>query len=383
MTDAPIYLDHAATTPLRSEVKDKLRELIDGPFGNPSSTHQFGRKSRTMIEAARKFIAQALHCTPGEIIFTSGGTEADNAALLLPVRELGIKRIITSPTEHHAVLHTAEKIAREYNIELVLLNISGQGEPDLEQLEDVLADGVPSLVSLMHGNNEIGNLIDLAEVGEICHRFNAFFHSDTVQTVGHYPIDLSNTPVDFITASAHKFHGPKGVGFLYIDKRIKISSLITGGSQERGHRGGTENLLGIVGMQSALEAAYAHLDEESAHIRNLKNSFYHALLSRFAGIEINGLSADPARSLYTVLSVGFPMLENDPMFLFNLDLKGIALSGGSACASGSNQGSHVIEAIKSEANYPIARFSFGKDNTEKQLQYVLEVLEAMIPKVTL
>lgn len=376
--DEPVYLDHAATTPLRAEVKARLKELIDGPFGNPSSTHQFGRKARSIIESARKDIAQSLNCSAGEIVFTSGGTEADNMALLLSVQELGVKRIITSPTEHHAVLHTAEKIAADHNIELVLLHISALGEPDLDQLESLLADGIPSLVSLMHGNNEIGNMIDLKEVGELCHRYGALFHSDTVQTIGHFEFDLANTPVDFVTASAHKFHGPKGVGFLYVDKAVKLTSMIIGGSQERGHRGGTENIFGIAGMQAALRAAHQNLASEASSIKELKSRFLQDLQGLFPGLEINGLSYDMERSLYTVLSVGFPMMDNDAMFLFNLDLRGIAISGGSACASGSNQGSHVIEAIRPGINHPIARFSFGKDNTREQLDRVLSVLKEMM-----
>lgn len=373
-----IYLDHAATTPLREEVRVRMRELIDGPFGNPSSVHQFGRKSRSIVEEARRYIARTLNCTAGEIIFTSGGTEADNMALMLPVRDLGIQRIITAPTEHHAVLHTAEMIAAKYGVALHLLKVDEDGRPDLRELDQVLADEVPSLVSLMHGNNEIGNLIDLHEVGEICHRHGALFHSDTVQTVGHFRFDLANTPVDFITASAHKFHGPKGVGFLYLSKRVKLSSLITGGAQERNMRGGTENIMGIAGMHTALKAAYDHLDEESARILESKIYFIGELTKRFPGVVFNGLSADASESLYTVLNAGFPMRANDSMFLFNLDLRGVAVSGGSACASGSSKGSHVIEALRPGIKYPVVRFSFGKDNTREELDTVLEILSETI-----
>ena len=379
MTELPIYLDHAATTPLREEVKVRMKEVIDGPFGNPSSTHQFGRKSRSIIEEARKYIAKSLNCSSGEIVFTSGGTEADNMALILPVRDLGIQRIITSPTEHHAVLHTAEKMAADNEVELHLLQISDAGEPDLEELDRILSDGTPSLVSLMHGNNEIGTMIDLQKVGEISHNHNALFHSDTVQTIGHFEFDLASTPIDFITASAHKFHGPKGVGFLYIDKNVKVGALISGGSQERNLRGGTENILGIAGMHRALVSAHENLEAESHHIQNLKSYFLEELKSSFPGIVTHGLSGEQEASLYTVLNVGFPMMESDAMFLFNLDLKGIAVSGGSACASGSLQSSHVMEAIKPGVSYPVVRFSFGKDNTQEQLDYVLEVLREIIP----
>lgn len=378
MKEQPVYLDHAATTPLRDEVKERMKEIIDGPFGNPSSTHLFGRKSRRVVEEARKYIANSLNCSVSEIIFTSGGTEADNMALILPVRDLGISRIITSPTEHHAVLHTAEKLAEKYGVNLHLLKVSEKGDPDLHELDEVLSDGIASLVSLMHGNNEIGNMISLHQVGEICRRHSALFHSDTVQTVGHFRFDLASTPVDFITASAHKFHGPKGVGFLYISKNVKVTSLITGGSQERNLRGGTENIFGIAGMHRALEMSNDNLREESAHILKLKFYFLNRLFKSFPGVVTHGRSGGEESSLYTVLHVGFPMLENDAMFLFSLDLKGIAVSGGSACASGSLQGSHVMKAVKPGIRYPVVRFSFGKDNTLEELDYVLKVLGEII-----
>ena len=375
----PIYLDNAATTPLRNEVKSRMKELIEGAFGNPSSTHQFGRKSRIIVEEARKYIASSLNCSPGEIVFTSGGTEADNTALSLPIKELGIKRIITSPIEHHAVLHTAEKLSKTEPVELVLLNVSDKGEPDLQQLDELLSDGKPSLVSLMHGNNEIGTMIDLEDVGRICKSHGALFHSDTVQTIGHFKFDLDNTPIDFISASAHKFHGPKGVGFLYVNRALKLSALITGGSQERGHRGGTENILGIGAMHAALKAADEHLDEEAEHISKLKFYFLKELREAFPDVIVHGLGDDPQRSLFTVLNVGFPSLKGDAMFLFHLDLKGIAVSGGSACSSGANRGSHVIEAIHPNADYPVVRFSFGKDNSIEQLDFVLAALKELIP----
>ena len=356
-----------------------MREAVDGSFGNPSSVHQFGRKSRTLVEEARKYIAGSLNCSTGEIVFTSGGTEADNAALLLPVRDLGIQRIITAPTEHHAVLHVAESLAEKYGVTLELLPVSENGEPGLNQLRSLLQKDIPTLVSLMHGNNEIGNLIDLHEVGGICREYGALFHSDTVQTVGHFSFDLASTPVDFITASAHKFHGPKGVGFLYVNKELRVSSFITGGAQERNMRGGTENILGITGLHTALKAAHNNLTAESEYITGLKRYFLAELRQEFPEMIVNGLGAEQDRSLYTVLNVGFPMLENDSMFLFNLDLRGIAVSGGSACASGSAKGSHVIEAISPEINYPVIRFSFGKDNTRGDLDYVLSVLREVVP----
>lgn len=375
MTKDPIYLDNAATTPIRKEVQQHMIEVLQGPFGNPSSTHQYGRKTRSIVETARKYIAQSLNCSTGEITFTSGGTEADNCALFLPVRDLGVKRIITSPIEHHAVLHTAEHIAKNHNVKLELVRLKNNGVVDLDHLEELLKDETPTLVSLMHGNNEIGNLLDLKQTAELCKKHNALFHSDTVQTVGHYDIDLKEIPVDFITASAHKFYGPKGVGFLYVRGGTKVGSFVTGGAQERNMRGGTENILGIAGMHKALETALLKLDNEQAHILSLKKYFIEKLQKEFPEVVFNGQSGSLTESLYSVLSVGFPWMENDSMFMFTMDLHGIAVSGGSACTSGSLKGSHVISSILPDADFPVARFSFGKDNTFEELDRSIEVLQ--------
>ncbi len=378
MTQNPIYLDNAATTPLREEVQRHLIETIEGPFGNPSSTHQFGRKSRSIIESARKYIAQSLNCSPGEIIFTSGGTEADNAALLLPVRDLGVKRIITSPIEHHAVLHTAQSIADKYDVKLELVKLDDKGNVDLDALEDMLAtDDSSTLVSLMHANNEIGNILDIKKAAGICKKHKAYFHSDTVQTVGHYQLDLQEIPVDFVTASAHKFYGPKGVGFLFMRSNVKTGALVSGGSQERNMRAGTENVLGVAGLHKALETAMTHLEEEKSHILKLKEYFKNRLQQEIPDISFNGMSGESDQSLYSVLSVSFTAVPNDSMFLFNLDLHGVAVSGGSACSSGSNQGSHVISTILPGIDCPVVRFSFGKDNTIEELDRTVEVLKSL------
>lgn len=377
MSTDPVYLDNAATTPLRKEVQQHMIEMIQGPFGNPSSTHQYGRKTRSIVESARKFIANSLNCSTGEIFFTSGGTEADNAALLLPVRDLGIKRIITSSIEHHAVLHTAEHIAEKYNVKLELVKLREDGEVDLSHLEELLKEEVPTLVSLMHGNNEIGNLLDLKAAARLCKEYGALIHSDTVQTVGHYDLDLKEIPVDFITASAHKFYGPKGVGFLYVRSGLKVQALISGGAQERNMRGGTENIIGIAGMHKALETAMLNLDVEQAHILSLKKYFIDKLRENFPEVVFNGKSGSLTDSLYSVLSVGFPWMENDSMFMFNMDLHGIAVSGGSACSSGSLKGSHVINTLMPGADFPVARFSFGKDNTFKDLDRSITVLQEL------
>lgn len=353
-------------------------ELMDGPFANPSSTHQFGRKSRIIVEEARKYIASQLNCKAGEIIFTSGGTEADNMALLLPVRDLGIKRIITSPVEHHAVLHSAESIARNYEVQLELVKIDDKGNVDLIHLEELLSNQQPTLVSLMHGNNEIGNLLDLKKAGNLCHQYDALFHSDTVQTIGRYNWNLAELPVDFITASAHKFYGPKGVGFLYMNSSVKVSSMIVGGAQERGMRGGTENIIGIGGLHAAFQTCFDNLDKEREHITGLKNYFVSEVSKKITDIQFNGESEGVDKCLYNIVSVSFPDLKDGSMLLFQLDLKGVAVSGGSACSSGSLKGSHVMEAIAAGTEHPVLRFSFGKDNTIEDLDYAITALEEVL-----
>ncbi len=373
-----IYLDNAATTPLRKEVRDVMIGIIEnGLVGNPSSMHQYGRKARVIIEDTRKYVAKSLHCNSSEIVFTSGGTEADNTALMLPIRDLGVKRIITSPIEHHAVLYTAECIQRYYNIDLQLLKVNAKGEVDFNHLEDLLKDEIPTLVSLMHGNNEIGNLLDIKQVGELCRKYRSIFHSDTVQTVGHYNLNLEELPVDFITASSHKFYGPKGVGFLYINKNLKVASLITGGGQERNMRSGTENVIGIAGLKVALERSLDFLKDEKAHILSLKKHLIEKVRDELPSTVFNGLSGEIDRSLYTILSIGFPELLNYNMLLFNLELRRVAASGGSACASGSLRGSHVVKAIAPGAEYPVMRLSMSKNNTLDEINKVVEVLKEL------
>lgn len=373
-----IYFDNAASTPLREEVKAYMLELMDAAYGNPSSTHSQGRKAKVVLEASRKSIAKNLNCLPAEIIFCSGGTEGDNSAITLAISDLGLKRIITSPLEHHAVLHAAERWANRFDVEVELLSVDEKGRIDLQELEQKLQAGPPSLVSLMHGNNEIGNLLDLEKVGNLCRAYDSYFHSDTVQTIGHFPINLQSLPVDFATASAHKFHGPKGIGFLYIDRRVKVKSFITGGAQERGMRGGTESIVQIGGLAKALELAYADLDQDRAHILNLKQKFWKGLRDIFPKAYANGLSDSDTESLYTVLSVSIPELASDSMLLFNLDLKGVAVSGGSACSSGSVQKSHVISALDDSHTDPVIRFSFSRNNTEAEVKQVLQILASLV-----
>ncbi len=373
MMENRIYLDNAATTPLDKNVIETMYEVMKDHFGNPSSTHAHGRKVKSIIEECRGNISKILNCKPSEIFFTSGGTEADNLALRGSVNQLGIKTIITSPIEHHAVLHTAEELHKNGLVELKLVNITPQGYVDTNHLIELLSESENCLVSLMHANNEIGNMIDIYEIGSICRKHNAYFHCDTVQTMGHFHFDLSKNLVDFICGAAHKFNGPKGVGFIYINKEAKISPLITGGAQEREMRGGTENVYGIAGMTKALELSYSTLEEKTKNLKLLKAKMMDRLKNEFTDIQFNG---DPeGNSLYTVLSVSFPKSEMGSLLLFNLDLKGISASGGSACSSGAVGGSHVIQQIAPNTNRTTVRFSFGKYNTEVDIDRTVETLK--------
>lgn len=368
-----IYFDNAATTALDKEVLDAMLPYMTEHFGNPSSIHSFGRKTRAAIEGARKIVAKTLNASPSEIFFTSGGTEADNMAIRCSVHDLGIKHAITSKIEHHAVLHTLETLEHEGKIKLSFVNTTPNGHIDLNHLDQLLSENERTLVSLMHANNEIGNLISLEKVGEICAKYDAIFHSDTVQTIGHYEIDLQKINVHFITCAAHKFHGPKGVGFLYVNSKIKINPLIYGGSQERNMRGGTENLYGIIGLGKAMEIAMRDLHEHQKHITDLKKYFVEQLKANIPGVEFNGSCMDDC--LYTVLNVRLPHTDKAEMLLFDLDIKGISASGGSACTSGSDIGSHVLRGIGADVTRPSVRFSFSKYNTKAEVDVAINALK--------
>jgi len=372
-----IYLDNAATSPLDEEVIETMVAAMREHFGNPSSAHAHGRKAKTMIEDARGKIAGLLKCHPSEIFFTSGGTEADNLALRGAIKSLNIKTLITSPVEHHAVLHTAEELAHAGLVKLLMVELDEKGHVNMDSLETLLSENPGALVSLMHANNEIGNLLDVEKTGEMVHRHGGIFHSDTVQTMGHYPFDLSKGHIDFLAGAAHKFNGPKGVGFIYISKRNRIHPEITGGAQEREMRGGTENVYGIVGMAKALEICYGHLEEKRNHIQGLKNLMIEKLKQEIPDIQFNGDAE--GQSLYTVLSVSFPPSDSGNMLLFNLDLSGISASGGSACSSGSVGGSHVINAICPGTNRTTIRFSFGKYNSTEDVLKAVETLKQWYP----
>ncbi|MFZ9754581.1 MAG: cysteine desulfurase family protein [Bacteroidia bacterium] len=371
--DKRIYLDNAATSPLDPEVIEAMIPVMREHYGNPSSTHAHGRKAKGMLEEARGTVAKLIGCSPAEIFFTSGGTEADNLALRSAVKDLGVKHIISSPIEHHAVLHTAEELAHAGLAELHLLPILPNGHVDLAALESILQNHSNCLVSLMHANNEIGNLLDLSRVSSLCQQYGALFHCDTVQTMGHYPFNLAEMGIDFLAGAAHKFNGPKGVGFANVRKGRKISPQITGGAQERELRGGTENIYGAIGLAKALEISYRDLDHKSQHIEGLKSRMIQKLKSEIPGIAFNGDAE--GNSLYTVLSVSFPAHEVGPMLLFNLDLAGISASGGSACSAGSNAGSHVIRCLNPQTDRTTVRFSFGKFNTENDIDATVAKLK--------
>lgn len=369
-----VYLDNAATTPLDPEVFEAMKPFMLEDFGNPSSTHAHGRKVRAAIESARKTIAGLLNCTPGEIIFTSGGTEADNAILTSGIQTYGIKNVISSPIEHHAVTHTLENLHQLGIINLHMVQLDEKGHVDYNHLESLLQQKPNALVSLMHANNEIGNLLDINHVAELCEAYGAYFHSDTVQTVGHYPHDLSRTKVHGITAAAHKFHGPKGVGFMFIRKDKKIHPFVHGGAQERNMRGGTENVYGIIGLAKALEIAYRDMDEHISYIKGLKSRMIELLKENIPGVQFNGDSANLEKSLYTVLNVSLPESEDNSMLLFNLDLQGISASGGSACSSGATTGSHVLGTLYPQSKRGAVRFSFSKYNKPEEIDFAVSKL---------
>lgn len=376
-----IYLDNAATTPLDPAVFDAMKPFMMNDFGNPSSTHSHGRKVRAAIESARKQIASLLNCTPGEIIFISGGTEADNTILTSSIQSYGIKNVITSAIEHHAVLHTLANLEKVGIIKLHMVSLDEKGHVMMNHLSKLLEANPNALVSLMHANNEIGNLLDIEYVAALCNQHKAYFHSDTVQTIGHYKHDLSKIKVHGLTAAAHKFHGPKGVGFMYIRKDKRIHPFVHGGAQERNMRGGTENVYGIIGLAKALEIAYRDMNEHTDYIKSLKTRMIKRLLEEIPGVTFNGDSADDDRSLYTVLNVSIPESDQNSMLLFNLDLHGISVSGGSACSSGAASGSHVLNALYPESKRGAIRFSFSKYNTIEEVNFVVGKLALMIKGV--
>lgn len=377
-----VYLDNAATTQVREGVIDKMHEALSNFYGNPSSTHSFGRSAKTGVESARKTIAKYMNAHPSEIIFTSGGTEADNMILRCAVRDLGVQTIITSKIEHHAVTHTVEELEEKQNIRVLYVDLDEFGSPDLLHLEQLLKkDDRKKLVSLMHINNEIGNKLDIGLVSKLCKENDALFHSDTVQSIGHYIWDIEQIPIDFMAAAAHKFHGPKGVGFAYIKRNSGMKPMISGGAQERGSRAGTESYHNIIGLEEAFINAYDNLEEEKAYVIGLKQHFIERVQKEIPGVQFNGLSGDIEKSTYTLVNLRLPVDEQKAlMLLFHLDMKGVACSQGSACQSGSGKGSHVLQEILSaeQLKKPSLRFSFSKYNTKEELDYAIGVLKEFV-----
>lgn len=372
-----IYLDNAATTPMRPEVIREMVQVMTNDFGNPSSTHSFGRHAKSILELSRKAIAKMLNASAREIIFTSGATEANNWIIRAAIQDLKVQRIITSKIEHHAVLHAVEALQKEFPVQVDYVKLISNGQVDITHLVELLSENIPTLVSLMHVNNEIGTVLDLDLVSRICKQHNAYFHSDAVQSIGKTNLDLQQLPIDFMVASAHKFHGPKGIGFAFIRKGLGIHSLFFGGEQEKGLRPGTESVHNIAGMAKALEISYANLDTEKEAISAIREYAIIQLQKYFPGCEING---DEANGFYTILNVSFPFSEGKTdMLLFNLDMKGIAISRGSACQSGSIKASHVLAQILSETALlkPSLRISFSHLNTKEEIDYLVEVLKTI------
>ncbi len=369
-----VYFDNAATTPIDEEVLEAMMPYLKEHFGNPSTQYSFGRDTRAAVEEARKTVAQLINAQPSEIIFTSGATEANNMAIKGAVMYLGVERIITSPIEHHCVEYSVDFCRDHLQTEVSMVKIDDRGNVDLDDLNRLLAgSSKKTLVTLMHANNEIGTLLEIEKVGAMCRQYHALFHSDTVQTFAHLPIDVQKMQVDFITGAAHKFHGPKGAGFLFMRKQNKVQSLIHGGGQERGFRAGTENVYGIVGLAAAAKKAYAHLEQDAAYIKSIKDYFIEQLKLNFGDIDFNGNIDD--RSLYTVLNVSFPPNDKSALLLFTLDMEGICCSGGSACGSGASAGSHVVRALHKDENRVSIRFSFSKHNTKEEVDYVVSKLK--------
>lgn len=370
-----VYLDNAATTPISKEIIELMSSLMKHQFANPSSTHSEGRKSKTIVEESRSIIAKILNTYPRNIFFTSGGTESDNMAIKMSIENYNIKHAITSRISHHAVLYPLEKLAKENKIKLSYVKLDENGLVSFSDLENLLKNNSRTFVSIMHANNEVGVIQDIKKIGLICQNYNAIFHSDTVQTIGHYQIDLQKINIDFLAASAHKFHGPKGIGFIYISDNVKISPFIIGGAQERNMRAGTENIHSISALAKAMQLAYENLDSDMIYIKKLKSYMIEKLKLHIPDVQFFSNSNDLDNSLYTVLTVSFPLTKNSEMLLFNLDIAGVSCSGGSACASGSNKGSHVLSYFDPNAKRTGIRFSFSKYNTFEDIDFAIQKLK--------
>ncbi len=370
-----VYLDNAATTPIASEVVDLMSEMMKSDYANPSSIHHGGRRSRIIIEKSRKTVANLLNTSPGNIFFTSGGTEADNMAIRCGILDNNITHAITSSISHKAVLYPLEELKDKKKISLSYVKLDETGRVDLNNLEELLKSNARAFVSIMHANNEIGTIQPIQEIGLLCRKYDAVFHSDTVQTMAHYPIDLQELDIDFITGSAHKFHGPKGVGFIYINNNITICPLISGGGQERNMRAGTENVHSIAGLAKAMELSYSCMEKDKAYILGLKKYMIDELRKNIKDISFNAGCTDLENSLFKILSVSFPETSSSEMLLFSLDIMGISCSGGSACSAGNMSGSHVLDVVCKDHKRTGVRFSFSKYNTKKEIDYTINKLK--------
>ena len=377
-----VYLDNAATTKVRDEVADSIAEVIKNEYGNPSSTHSYGRSSKSIVETSRKEIAALLNVSSSEIIFTSGGTEGDNMILRNCVKNLNVKHIVSSKIEHHAVTHTIDYLLTCNDIKITYVKIHSNGDIDYDDLESILeSSSEKTLVSLMHINNELGNISNIKLISDLCKKYNALFHSDTVQSIGHYDLDFNKLQLDFFVASAHKFHGPKGVGFAFVRKNTKLGSFITGGMQEKGFRAGTESVHNIYGMSEALKISLKNLVNEKKYVTDIKNYFISKISNEIKGVKFNGTSGEADKSTYTLVNVLLPIdKKTGGLFMFKLDMKGIACSKGSACQSGSDNGSHVLnEILNKQDNENISlRFSFSIFNTKKDIDYTILELKKLI-----
>lgn len=370
-----VYLDNAATTQIAPEVIDFMTDLMKSDYANPSSIHHGGRKSRILIENARKTVSGFLNTSPGNIFFTSGGTEADNMAIRCGIIDNKISHAITSSISHKAVVYPLEELKEKEIIHLDYIKLDKNGKIDLLHLEELLQNNPRTFVSIMHANNEIGTIQPIKEIGDLCMKYNAIFHCDTVQTMAHYPINLQEFNVDFITGSAHKFHGPKGVGFIYISDNINIKPFISGGSQERNMRAGTENVHSIAGLAKAMEISYSNMEEDKKYISDIKKYMIEQLKENIDDIEFNGNCTDFENSLFKILSVSFPKISESEMLLFNLDIHGISCSGGSACSAGNMSGSHVLDVVCSDKNRTGVRFSFSRYNTKEEIDYTIQKIK--------
>ena len=370
-----VYLDNAATTQIAPEVIDYMAELMKSDYANPSSIHHGGRKSRILVENARKTVSNYLNTSPGNIFFTSGGTEADNMAIRRGILDNNISHAITSSISHKAVIYPLEELSDKKKIVLNYIKLDNNGKIDLIHLEDLLKNNPKTFVSIMHANNEIGTIQPIIEIGDLCKKYNAIFHCDTVQTIAHYPIDLQKINVDFITGSAHKFHGPKGVGFIYISDNIDVEPFISGGSQERNMRAGTENVHAIAGLAKAMELSYEKMDNDKEYISQIKKHMINQLKLNINDVQFNANCTDFNSSLFKILSVSFPKISESEMLLFNLDIKGISCSGGSACSAGNMSGSHVLDVICKDDNRTGVRFSFSRYNTKEEIDYTVEKIK--------